>query len=215
MGSRRTQSSARHIVSSCRPDPPPFAVRRGPKSRSQRGSRSGFPRSNAGRFSSPHGHEMGHHRASGRLAIRAKLISTSAAGRLFLAGRIAPSTAPARTCPEREANLKRPEFSANVTPVTSARTARREDQYIYFWRTASGTSAARRAVLSGPPPICRNSIWLYTFGVKPYQGPKILSPGHRSTDPAAFSIRPHGVYTCPRDDAEGDDEAARRENSTA
>ncbi len=121
---------------------------------------------------------MGHHRASGRLEIQATAISTSVAGRRFPAGPIAPCTAPALTYPERETNLRLPEFLANVTPVTSARSAGREDPYIYFWRTASGTSAARRAVLSDLPPICRNSIWVYTLCAKPYQGPKIFSPSN-------------------------------------
>ena len=58
------------------------------------------------------------------------------AGRLLPAGPIAWSTAPALTGPERETNLRLPEFSANVTPVTSARSAGRKDQYVYFWRTA-------------------------------------------------------------------------------
>ncbi len=93
---------------------------------------------------------MGHHRASGRLAIPVMPISTSAAGRQFPAGPIAPSTAPALTCLEGQTNHRLPEFSANVTPVTSARSAGREDQYVYFWHTASGTSAARRAVVCLP-----------------------------------------------------------------
>ena len=122
-GSRRTQSSARHIVSSCRPGPPPFATHQGRKSRGPHRSRSRFSKFNAVRFSSSHGHEMGHRHASGQLAILATSISTSAVERQFLAGPIAPSTAPAPTCPEGEANLRLPEFSAHVTPVPSARSA--------------------------------------------------------------------------------------------
>jgi hypothetical protein len=50
-------------------------------------------------------------------------ISTSAVERQFPAGPIAPSTAPALTCLERETNPGRPEFSADVPPVTSAPSA--------------------------------------------------------------------------------------------
>jgi len=66
---------------------------------------------------------MERHRVSGRLVIQATPISTSVAGRLLPAGPIAPTTAPALICPERETNLRLPEFSADVTPVTSAPSA--------------------------------------------------------------------------------------------
>jgi hypothetical protein len=49
-----------------------------------------------------------------------------------------------------QTNHRLPEFSTNVTPVTSARNAGGEDQYVYFWRTASGTFAARPAVACLP-----------------------------------------------------------------
>ncbi len=105
--------------------PSPFATRRHPRSRSGRPCRSKFARSNAGRPSSPRGEVMGHRRASGRLAIQARPISTSAVERQFRAGPMVPSTAPARTFPEGQINHRLPEFWAHVTPVTSARSAGR------------------------------------------------------------------------------------------
>ncbi len=132
MGSRRTQSSARHTVSSCRPGPPPFATRQAPGGRSKRPCRSKFERSNPAWFSSLDGHEMGRHRVSGRLVILATPISTSAAERQFPAGPIAPSTAPALTCPEGQTNHRLPKFKAHVTPVTSARPPCRYVMYIYL-----------------------------------------------------------------------------------
>ena len=74
---------------------------------------------------------MGHPPASGRLAIQATPISTIVAEGQFPADRIAPSTAPAPTYPGREASLRLPEFSANVTPVTSAGIACIQGSQIY------------------------------------------------------------------------------------
>ena len=66
---------------------------------------------------------MERRRVSGRLVIQVTSISPSVAEIQFLAGPIASNTAPALTCPEGQPNLRLPEFSANVTPVTSARSA--------------------------------------------------------------------------------------------
>jgi hypothetical protein len=66
---------------------------------------------------------MERRRVSGRLVIQVTSISTSVAEKQFLAGPIASNTAPALICPERETNLRLPELSANVTPITSARSA--------------------------------------------------------------------------------------------
>jgi hypothetical protein len=66
---------------------------------------------------------MERRRVSGRLVIQVTSISTSVAEKQFLAGPIASNTALALTCPEGQTNLRLPEFSANVTPVTSARSA--------------------------------------------------------------------------------------------
>ncbi len=69
--------------------------------------------------------------------------------------------------PEGQTNHRLPEFSANVTPATSARSARKEDQYIYFCRTEA-RSTQRPA--SHPPKLDMGLHILCT----PIPGPKIF-----------------------------------------